>query len=237
MSIIAASAVKANVARVREAVAAAARSSGRDPGEITIVGVTKAVGTDEARALLDAGIADLGENRPEELVRKAADPALREARWHMIGTYQRRKVRDSASTVALVHSVDSLALASTLSSRAAALGRELPCLFQVNVSGEASKHGFSPDGLRAALGALRGLPAVSWRGLMTMAPENATADSRRQIFSATRELRDRIRDQDLPLRDLSMGMSGDYVEAVLEGATLIRVGTALFRVASAGPGS
>jgi pyridoxal phosphate enzyme (YggS family) len=237
MSTIAATVIRSNVARVREGLDAAARASGRDPAGIALVGVTKSVGVLEAKALLEAGVRDLGENRPEELLRKASHPELGDARWHLIGTYQRRKVRDTLAPVALVHSVDSVALAEALSARAAALGRDVPCLFQVNVSGETSKHGFAPEALRRALDSLRRLPALVWSGLMTMAPEGASSDACRRIFAATREFRDALRDRELELPHLSMGMSGDYVEAVLEGATLVRVGTALFRVASAGPDS
>jgi pyridoxal phosphate enzyme (YggS family) len=198
------------------------------------VGVTKAVGIPEAAALVDAGVRDLGENRPEQLAARAAAPELSSARWHLIGTYQRRKVRDTLGPVALVHSVDSIPLAKALSDRAVGLSREVGCLVQVNVSGEASKHGFAPSELPKALDALRGLPGLRWLGLMTMAPEAAPLADCRRIFASTRQLRDRVRDARLPLDDLSMGMSRDYAEAVLEGATLVRIGSALFEPAREG---
>jgi pyridoxal phosphate enzyme (YggS family) len=228
MSTIGGAAIRTNVDRVRARVEAAARASGRAGSDVTIVGVTKTVGIPEAAALMDAGVRQLGENRPEQLVARAAAPELASARWHLIGTYQRRKVRDTLAPVALVHSVDSLPLARTLSDRAVGLFREVDCLVQVNVSGEGSKHGFAPSELPKALEVLRVLPGLRWRGLMTMAPEAAALPECRRIFAATRELRDRVRDPRLPLHDLSMGMSRDYAEAVLEGATLVRIGTALF---------
>jgi pyridoxal phosphate enzyme (YggS family) len=228
MSTIGGAVIRANLDRVRARVEAAARASGRAASDVTIVGVTKAVGIPEAAALIDAGVVHLGENRPEQLATRAAAPELASARWHLIGTYQRRKVRDTLAPVAFVHSVDSIPLASTLSDRACALFREVDCLVQVNVSGEASKHGYSPQELPKALEVLRVLPGLRWRGLMTMAPEAASLPECRRIFAATRELRDRVRDARLPLHDLSMGMSRDYAEAVLEGATLVRIGTALF---------
>jgi pyridoxal phosphate enzyme (YggS family) len=228
-TILDAAAVRANLVRVREHAARAAARAGRLSSGITIVAVTKSVGPSEARMLLDAGCFDLGENRPEALARRAAEPALARARWHMIGTYQRRKVRDTLGHVAMVHAVDSVALAEALSSRAAELGRDLDCLLQVNVSGEASKHGFAPEGARPAIDRLRTLPRLRIRGLMTMAPEDASPDECRRIFAATRALRDRLADPSLPLADLSMGMSRDFAEAILEGATFIRIGTALFR--------
>jgi pyridoxal phosphate enzyme (YggS family) len=190
--------------------------------------VTKQVGVREARWLLEAGLSDLGENRPEELAAKAADPSLAGARWHLIGTYQRRKVRDTLGAVAVVHSVHSAALASALSARAVELDRDVDCFVQVNVSGEQTKQGFSPDAARAALDVLRELPRLRWRGLMTMAPAGGPPGGARAVFAAARELRDRLRDDRLPLAGLSMGMSSDYADAILEGATVIRVGTVLF---------
>jgi pyridoxal phosphate enzyme (YggS family) len=168
---------------------------------------------------------------------KSRDPALGRARWHLIGTYQRRKVRESLQAISIVHSVHSVPLARTIAHVAAELGSEVDCLLQVNVSGEASKQGFPPGEARAALDAVRALPGLRWRGLMTMAPAEASPAERRRVFAATRDLRDRLKDENLPLPDLSMGMSSDYAEAVLEGSTLIRIGTALFHVAKGDPAS
>jgi pyridoxal phosphate enzyme (YggS family) len=223
--------VRANLARILGQLASAAERSGRTAAAVTLVAVTKSVGPREARFLLEAGHRDLGENRPESLAERAADPSLAGARWHLIGTYQRRKVRDTLASVALVHSVHSADLGAVISARAAQLGRDVACLLQVNVSGEASKQGVRPAEARAALDRLRELPRLRIRGLMTMAPEDASPDECRRIFAATRTLRDRLRDAALPLDDLSMGMSRDFAEGVLEGATLVRIGTALFQPA------
>jgi hypothetical protein len=229
--------VRANVERVRARIADALRVAARGADAVTLVGVTKLVGPTEAAWVLDAGVPDLGENRPEDLVAKAADGRLRAGRWHLIGTYQRRKVRDTLPAIALVHSVHSIDLARAISRRAVELGRTVDCLVQVNASGEATKHGFAPDEAGAALDAIRRLPGIRWRGLMTMAREGAPPSECRATFARTREIRDRLADASLPLPDLSMGMSSDYVEAVLEGATIVRVGTALFGMGSGVPGS
>jgi pyridoxal phosphate enzyme (YggS family) len=223
-----AAAIRANLAALRRRVEAAAEAAGRAPDSVIIVGVTKTVGADQAAILHEAGLSDLGENRPEELLSKSSHPGLRGARWHLIGTYQRRKVRDTLGPIALIHSLDSTALARTVSERALDRGRVVDCLLQVNVSGESTKHGFGSEEAAAALDAMRALAGIRLRGLMTMAPLDASPADRRDVFARTRALRDRLRDRDLPLPELSMGMSGDFVEAVLEGATLIRVGTALF---------
>jgi pyridoxal phosphate enzyme (YggS family) len=229
--------VRSNLERIRSQVDEAARRAGRDPRAVRIVGVTKSVGALQARWLIDAGITDLGENRPEELVRKASDPGLAAARWHLIGTYQRRKVKATLGPVAVIHSIHSVPLAEAVSTQAAALGREVACLLQVNVSGEATKQGFSSAEIIRAIERLRALPAIRWQGLMTMAPAGASPPATRKVFEDTRLLRDRLRVAEMPLPDLSMGMSADFLEAVLEGATLIRIGTALFDMASSGPDS
>jgi pyridoxal phosphate enzyme (YggS family) len=236
-SAVDAATVAANVARIRDAIASAARRSDRAPEAVTLVGVTKSVGAAEARWLLDAGVSDLGENRPEDLLAKSVLAPLSGARWHLIGTYQRRKVRDTLSAIAVVHSVHSVELAAAISARAAEIGRTVDCLIQVNVSGEPTKQGFAAAAAEPALAAMRRLPSIRWRGVMTMAPADAPADACRAVFARTRELRDRLRDPALPLPDLSMGMTSDFVPAILEGATIVRIGTALFRVGSPGPGS
>lgn len=221
-----------NYSRVRDEVEAAARASGRAPESVRIVGVTKTVDAAAAAALYRAGCRDLGENRPEELVRKAADPGLAGVVWHLIGTYQRRKVRDTLAAPDWIHSIDSIPLLSAIAARAETLGRvgaKAPrLLLQINVSGEESKGGFSPAELPVALAAAEsaGLRPV---GLMTMAPLDPACGSPGDVFRALRLLRDRFASDDLPLTELSMGMSGDFVEAIREGATIVRIGTALFR--------
>ena len=221
-----------NFARIREEVAAAARAVGREPNSVRIVGVTKTVDAASAAALYRAGCRDLGENRPEELVRKAADPGLSGVVWHLIGTYQRRKVRDTLSAAAWIHSIDSLPLLAAVAKRAAELGlvgaKAPRLLLEINVSGEASKSGFAPTDLAQVLAAARAA-AIAPVGLMTMAPLDPALGSPAEIFRALRGLRDRFAADDVPLPELSMGMSGDFVDAIREGATMVRIGTALFR--------
>lgn len=221
-----------NFARIREEVSTAARAVGREPNSVRIVGVTKTVDASLAEALFRAGCRDLGENRPEELARKAAEPGLSGVVWHLIGAYQRRKVRDTLAVAAWIHSIDSLPLLAAVAKRAAELGlvgaKAPRLLLEVNISGEPSKSGFAPTELAQVLAAARaaGSPPV---GLMTMAPLDPSLGSPAEIFRALRGLRDRFAADDVPLTELSMGMSGDFADAVREGATMVRVGTALFR--------
>ena len=212
------------LARVRRAESRA----GRPEGSVTLVGVTKTASVPAAAALLRAGCLHLGENRPEQLAERAADPLLAGAVWHLIGTYQRRKVRDTLAHVDVLHALDGTDLATTVSQRAAALGRTVTAFVQVNVSGEASKQGFSPDALDAAWPALLACAHLRIEGLMTMAPLDADDATLHRVFADTRRLRDRFATTERPLPSLSMGMSGDFEIAIAEGATHVRIGTALF---------
>lgn len=212
------------LARVRRAESRA----GRPEGSVTLVGVTKTASVPAAAALLRAGCLHLGENRPEQLAERAADPLLAGAVWHLIGTYQRRKVRDTLAHVDVLHALDGTDLATTVSQRAAALGRTVTAFVQVNVSGEASKQGFSPDALDAAWPSLLSCDHLRIEGLMTMAPLDADDATLHRVFADTRRLRDRFATTERPLPSLSMGMSGDFEIAIAEGATHVRIGTALF---------
>ncbi len=229
MSTDSAQIIAENVSRIRDEISRAAADAGRSATEIRLVGVTKSVGTAAAAALFRAGVRDLAENRPEALVDKSGDPALAGADWHLIGTFQRRKIRDSLARMSWVHSIHSVDLGLAVATRARELGRTIDCLIQVNISGEAAKQGFSSAEAPAALATLADLPGIRVQGLMTMAPENAPPPELRRIFAATRALRDRLRSVNLPLSELSMGMSSDFREAILEGATMVRIGSALFR--------
>lgn len=221
--------LSANVERVRERIAAAAGRSGRPPGAVRLVAVTKSVGAAVAAELVRLGVGDLGENRVDALARKQealAAEGLR-PRWHMIGHLQRNKVKPFLATGALLHSMDGDRLADALAERAPG-GAPLPVLLEVNVSGEASKGGFPPDAVAPALERLEAAGRLAPRGLMTMAPISEDPEAARPLFRALRELRDRLRARHADLAELSMGMSQDYEVAVEEGATLVRVGTALF---------
>lgn len=221
-----------NVQRVRERIAAAAARSGRMAEQIRLVAVTKYVGAAEARALIEAGCRDLGESRPQELWRKAEELAGQQVRWHMIGHLQRNKLARTLPLASLIHSGDSLRLLEAIDaenlSRTAAPS---PVLLEVNVSGDATKHGFAPDELEGLAESLARLRGIDLRGLMAMAGREGSLDDARREFAQMRALRDRLRTAwggRWQLDELSMGMSGDYEAAIEEGATLVRVGSALF---------
>jgi pyridoxal phosphate enzyme (YggS family) len=214
-------AVAEHLTEVRERVAAAARSTGREPQAVTLVVVTKEVGLDGVRAALAAGAVDLGENRAQELVTKAGalvrdeDASTRALRWHFIGRLQRNKVRAAAPYVALWQSIDRAELAVELGHRVPGAA----VLVQVNVTGEAQKGGCAPDEAEALVDLCRA-HGCQVEGLMTVPP---AAGDPRPVFARLRRMTD-----DLHLRVCSMGMSGDFELAIAEGATMVRVGAAIF---------
>jgi pyridoxal phosphate enzyme (YggS family) len=221
-----------NVARVRGRIAEAAARSGRAAGDVTLVAVTKYVSSDVVRRLIEAGCQDLGESRPQELWEKAAVLASVPIRWHMIGHLQRNKLRRTLPLVAMIHSIDSPQLAATVDEELRASGKgPLHVLLEVNISGEAAKHGFAPEAIEPFLAEVAGFQNLSVRGLMCMAGLEGGPDVARRDFAALRELRERLRrgcPANAKLDELSMGMSGDFEEAIEEGATIVRVGSALF---------
>jgi hypothetical protein len=207
--------VAAAVAAVRGRIADAATRVGRDPASITLVAATKTVAAERVRAVVERGVVDVGENRAQELLAKAPACADLPVRWHFLGQLQRNKVRALAPHVAWWHTVDRLALGDELARRAPGAS----VLVEVNLGGEPQKGGCAPPDVAALVGGLadRG---VHVRGLMTVPPDDGEP---RRWFAALREL-----SVTLGLAELSMGMSGDYEVAVEEGATLVRVGRALF---------
>jgi len=213
-----------NLAAVRANIEAACRKAGRSPADVTLVAVTKTVSSDVARALVAAGAADLGENRVQELESKAEAMRDLPVRWHMIGHLQRNKVRKVLPLVQLIHSVDSLRLAQEIHEQGAKLGRKARVLLEMNVSGEASKFGLRPEELAPLLKEIAPMENLVVEGLMTMPPIAADPELSRPYFKRLRDLRDAH-----GLKHLSMGMSQDYAVAIEEGATFVRVGTALFR--------
>jgi hypothetical protein len=238
MSVDTLAALSANVAKIKDRIAAAAIHAGRDPAEIALVAVTKTQPPEVVRAAAEAGLTDFGENRIEEAAPKMLALGGAALRWHMIGRVQSRKAGDVARAgFALVHSVDSLRLAERLSRFAAEAQRVQPILLECNVSGEASKAGFPAWGGGADWEALwpdwekiLALPGVGVRGLMTMAPILPEADAARPYFRRLREMRDAARAH-LPhgeWAELSMGMTDDFEAAIAEGATTVRIGRALF---------
>jgi pyridoxal phosphate enzyme (YggS family) len=203
---------------------------------LTLVAVTKTVGPDEVRALAAAGVSDFGENRPQELVRKVQELPELSARWHMIGHLQTNKVKATLAHAGLIHSVDSLKLALEIDKQARAQGRTVQVLVEVNVSGEASKGGFAPPDVARLADELSQRDgqqplAIEVAGLMTMAPLTGDETVQRSTFRGLARLRDELAARAgrfwRPVH-LSMGMSNDYRIAVEEGATMIRVGSALF---------
>ena len=219
------------LAAVRDRIAAAAERSGRRPADVRLVVVTKEVPVDQIRVAIEAGAGDVGENRVQELLPKMDELSwlVPGPRWHFIGTLQKNKVRSVAGRVALIHSIDSVALAQEVARRAAAAGAFQEALLEVNASGESSKHGLAPDDAEGALEALAGEKGLRLRGLMTIAPQGSLALAR-STFETLRDLRDRLGKTiaGAALTELSMGMTDDFEPAIEEGATIVRIGTAIF---------
>lgn len=220
-----------NLAAVRQRIADAARRVGRNTSDVTLVAVTKYADVDAAQALLDAGCHDLGESRPQELWRKAEALTGTAARWHLIGHLQRNKVRRTLPYLTLLHACDSLRLLEELDRSAGDAAIELQALLEVNISGDASKHGFQLDQMASVVESLAGRDHVRIRGLMGMASLEGDSDDARREFERLRLLRDSLvgnAPAGVELSELSMGMSGDFEVAIEEGATIVRVGSALF---------
>lgn len=211
--------VQANLERVRERIARAARRAGRRPEGILLIGVSKTVPAERVREAIAAGLPALGENRVQE-AREKIRALGRPVPWHLIGHLQTNKVKDALELFDVIQSVDRLALASEIARRAR---RPVDVLVQVNVGGEASKSGFARSEVKPALDALRSMPMLRVRGLMAIPPAVDEPEKARPWFRGLRELRDAA-----GLDELSMGMSGDFEVAIEEGATMIRVGTAIF---------
>jgi PLP dependent protein len=230
------SAIRGRLDEVRGRIARAAERAGRDPRSVVLVGVIKTVPEELIREVVSLGLADLGESRVQEAEAHVGAVGREAARWHMIGHLQRNKAGRSVELFDRVQGVDSVGLAEALSRRAVAAGRRLPVLVEVNVTGEATKFGAAPDAVLGLLERVVELPGLAIDGLMTVGAPVATPGEARPGFARLRALRDETeRALGLRLPELSMGMSGDFEVAVEEGATMVRVGTALFGERS-GPG-
>jgi pyridoxal phosphate enzyme (YggS family) len=238
-----ASALAERLRAIRERIGAAAGRANRSPDGIQLVAVSKTVPVEILRDAHALGLRVFGENRVQEAQEKIATLALPDLRWELIGHLQTNKANRTVELFARVQSVDSVRLAQALSARAAALGQTLPVLLEVNVAGEASKSGFASEAVVDAARAIAALPALRPEGLMTIAPLVDDPEEARPVFRALRELRDWLREA-VPLAsagsdggwsELSMGMSDDYAVAIEEGATLIRLGRALFGARPAHP--
>ena len=213
----------------RGAIEAAARRAGRAPSSVRLVAATKGVSAERVREIVRLGVTDLGENRVQEAEAKIGAVDRNAVRWHLIGPLQRNKAGRAVELFDQVHTVDRAELAEALARRAVSAGRVLPVLVLVNVAEEASKFGVAPAGVEGLLRVIQGLAGLEPRGLMTVGPKVARPEDARVSFAKLRELRERARiATGLALDELSMGMSDDFEVAVEEGATMVRLGTALF---------
>jgi pyridoxal phosphate enzyme (YggS family) len=220
----------ANIAHVRSIIAEAASRVGRAPEEITLVAVSKTMPVELVQIAYNLGVTDFGENRVQEALPKIASFHPQGLRWHMIGHLQSNKAGKVVNPFYCVHSVDSLHLAQTLSRHAGEQGKRLPVLLQINVSGEASKEGMPLAGTSELARQIVALPYIRVEGLMTIAPLVEDPEQVRPAFRKLRLVRDQLR-AELPecsWQHLSMGMTGDYSVAIEEGATIVRIGRAIF---------
>jgi len=233
-----------NLHLVRSRIDAAARRAGRDPSTIQLIAVSKTFGADHVRAAWQAGQRDFGENKVQEALQKIDETSDMDVRWHLIGHLQSNKARKAAARFACIHSVDSIDLLDRLDQSADARTAPgvLDILVQVDLAGEATKFGAAADSARAIVDRAAAARAVRLVGLMLLPPWSEDQEQTRRWFVRLRELRDRWIDDGVPagsLRHLSMGMSHDFEAAIEEGATIVRVGTAIFgtrvKPVSAGP--
>lgn len=222
--------IKENLEEVREHIRQACERAGRDPGEVTLIAVSKTKPVPLLREAYDAGARDFGENKVQELVAKEPElPA--DIRWHMIGHLQRNKVHQVLGKAVLIHSVDSLRLAEQIEADAAKKGLDVDILLEVNVAREESKFGFLTEEVEEAVQKISALPHVHIKGLMTIAPFVENPEENREIFKKLYQLAVDIGKKNIDnvtMGVLSMGMTGDYEVAVEEGATMVRVGTGIF---------
>ena len=220
--------IAANLEAIRTRITEAAVRAGREPGSVQLVAVSKTHPPADVAAAAAAGQCVFGESRVQEAREKIpACPAG--LTWHFIGHLQKNKVRQALPLFSFFHSIDGIALAQAMDRIAGESGKPTEGLLEVNVSGEETKHGFTPGQLRAEFPALSKLPHLRIRGLMTMAPYSDNPEDARPVFRALRELRDELQSaHGRPLPELSMGMSGDFEPAIKEGATLVRVGSSIF---------
>ena len=222
--------VQENLKTVRERIEAACRRVGRDPDEVTLIAVSKTKPVEMMREAYDAGQRDFGENKVQEITRKYEEMPG-DVRWHMIGHLQRNKVKYIVGQTALIHSVDSLRLAETISQEAVKKDVTVPILLEVNVAGEESKYGVSCDEAMTLAKQISSLPNIRIEGLMTIAPYVSDPEENRPVFRKLRQFGVDMKGKNMNnvnVNILSMGMTGDYEVAVEEGATMVRVGTGIF---------
>lgn len=223
--------IRENIESIRKRIADAAKRAGRDADDIKLIAVTKTVDIDKVEEAIAAGTLDAGENKPQELARKY-EVLGDKIRWHQIGSLQTNKVKYIIDKVCMIHSLDREGLAEEIDKRANKIGRVIDCLVQVNISGEESKHGMSREEVEPFVRLVaEKYPNIKIKGLMTMAPFDAERDEIRKVFRDLKELSDEINNMNIgnvEMNELSMGMTNDFEIAVEEGATMVRVGTAIF---------
>jgi hypothetical protein len=221
-----------NIMSVKQAIEDAETAAGREKGSVTLIGVTKVFPVEYAEAAAVSGLTDLGENRVQELVPKVErfSSLGLDVNWHLIGTLQKNKVKYIIGKTHLIHSVNTIELAEEISKRSQSNNVTTRILLQANVSGEESKHGFAPHELKPAADKIMALPNITVCGLMTMAPIETYEGQAREVFARTRVIFEDLKKYTglESFEVLSMGMSQDYKSAILEGATHIRIGTAIF---------
>jgi pyridoxal phosphate enzyme (YggS family) len=223
--------LRERILEVEGRIVVACARSGRARADVTLVAVTKTISIEIARALLPLGISHLGESRPQELWKKA-EAIPNGCHWHLIGHLQRNKVERTLKINPFIHSVDNLPVVMAIDKEAARQGKDVDVLLEVNASGEQNKHGFAPNELTSVLEELPSLRRVRVHGLMTMAAFEEDTERSRPTFAKLRDLSERHKDRVPPphrLTELSMGMTNDFEVAIEEGATLVRIGTALFK--------
>lgn len=221
--------LKENTDLVFQQISNAVQEAGRENDSVSVIAVTKYVDVETASALVSQGVQHIGENRVDKFLDKYHALSDKNLTWHLIGTLQRRKVKEVISYVDYFHALDSLKLAQEIQKRA---DHKIKCFLQVNISQEESKHGFSKEELLALLPELSQLDHIEYVGLMTMAPFEATSQELQEIFKETQELQKYIQEKHLPnmpMTELSMGMSRDFKEAIQFGSTFVRIGTAFFK--------
>ncbi len=230
-------AVRARLAEVRDRVARAARRAGRDPSLVRLIAVSKTFDAEHIRAAARAGQVDFGENKVQEAQEKRAQTADLAITWHLIGHLQSNKARKAAAAFDVIHSVDDASLVRKIDEAASEAGRHIELLVQVDLAGEPTKHGAREEALPAIFEAAKGCAAVRLSGLMVLPPAAEDPEAARRWFRELRATRDRLLARGVGaemLTELSMGMSQDYEIAIEEGATLVRVGTAIFGRRGAG---
>ena len=222
--------VRENIGQIRERMAAAALRAGRNPKNVRLMAVTKTVSDERIRAAIEAGVDILGENYVQEAKRKI-ELMGKGVEWHLIGHLQTNKAKYAVRLFDMIHSVNRLSLAEEINRRAAVAGMLCRVLIEFNLGGEESKSGAPPEEAPALIRSVAAMPNLSIQGLMTMAPWYEDPEKARPCFAGLRALRDRIAAENIPnvaMRELSMGMTDDFEVAVEEGATIVRIGRAIF---------